>query len=525
MHLTHYYFLLNLAICISYIVTYTTIRLCYFISPTKKLKLARFLLLSSLFIFIVVANLNFPKTLENVYHYTPNFIHTKQFISASSNYTLKTLASTPRFSPKISYFLLVITTCLAGWTLFFTLYLISLIKLRNIYRHSFCLHKIHGTHILFSHLTDMPFCWSWVNQNFICIPQHFLTKRDHLRLIMQHELQHIRQGDTNWLHVISILKIFFCFNPFIFLWISLLKQLQEFACDEAIIFTKNVSTTTYAQCLIDSMKYKFRFVTGSEIALSATTKSILYRRVNMMFGYKKTNRKFPLILVYLFSICVIISAAFAFASNENKKNHMLTSTEVETIIQRSNLDKNFQITATPEVVSALNKFRNNPEEHAFILSALENMKTYQPYIQDQLTKNNMPKELLAIPLIESGYKPLDAAKNRVAAAGIWQIIPSTATRLGLVINAQHDDRLNTELSTKAALTYLKLLHDQFHDWTLVILSYEYGENYINEMLMKSNTQDVWKIARSSIAPKDLKEYLAMFNASVIIMHNPSLVLE
>jgi membrane-bound lytic murein transglycosylase D len=153
------------------------------------------------------------------------------------------------------------------------------------------------------------------------------------------------------------------------------------------------------------------------------------------------------------------------------------------------------------------------------------MKKYQPFIQEELQKKGMPKDLLAVPLVESGYRPLDQSKNPVLAAGIWQIIPETGKRLGLVINENQDDRLDTALSTKAALTYLNANHEQFNDWRLAVIAYEIGENNTDQLIQKTGSRDAWVLARSSDAPESLKKFIAMFDAALIIVHNPSLINE
>jgi soluble lytic murein transglycosylase-like protein len=135
----------------------------------------------------------------------------------------------------------------------------------------------------------------------------------------------------------------------------------------------------------------------------------------------------------------------------------------------------------------------------------------------------MPNELLAVPLVESGYKPLDQSKNPVLAAGIWQIVPTTAKLFGLIINTTRDDRLNTSLSTKAALAYLNATHTQFNNWRLAIIAYEIGEDTTKKLIKKVGSRDAWVLARSTIAPKSLKKFLAMFDAELIIMYNPSLI--
>ena len=187
-------------------------------------------------------------------------------------------------------------------------------------------------------------------------------------------------------------------------------------------------------------------------------------------------------------------------------------------------DQPFHLHKT-EVVSILNELRQNPQKKENVMHY--RMKNYQQYIQAELKQKNMPVDLLAIPLVESGYKPLDEKVNPMKAAGIWQIIPSTAKNLGLTISLTRDDRLNTQLSTRAALKYLTSVYEQFHDWKLAVVAYEIGEDKTARLIKETKSRDPWKFVNAaSLSPKmksELTYYLAMIDASVMILHHPDLL--
>jgi soluble lytic murein transglycosylase-like protein len=93
----------------------------------------------------------------------------------------------------------------------------------------------------------------------------------------------------------------------------------------------------------------------------------------------------------------------------------------------------------------------------------------------------------------------------------------------LIINDKRDDRLDTQLSTKAALAYLQQTHEQFGNWKLAFVAYEIGEKNTDSLIKEIKSRDAWALARSPSAPKSLKKSIAMFDAALIIMHNPSLI--
>lgn len=242
----------------------------------------------------------------------------------------------------------------------------------------------------------------------------------------------------------------------------------------------------------------------------------------MVLGKNGLNTKKWSLAGACFIASLFISTT-VYAAHGVKKETPLTNAEVQKLINQSHFDKSFQISATPEVVSELNHIRSNQHAVSAVTESLVRMKKYQGYIQTQLTKNNMPHELLAIPLVESGYQPLPPNVNPVKAAGIWQIIPGTAEKYGLVINDKRDDRMNTELSTQGALQYLSALHGQFNNWGLTVVSYEIGENQTQKLVQNTGSKDVWVIAGSPKAPKSLKEFVAGFDAALIIIKNPQVL--
>jgi beta-lactamase regulating signal transducer with metallopeptidase domain len=405
------------------------------------------------------------------------------------------------------------------WVLFN--YIKNLFQLQKLQKSAHCSHDFHNIKILFSSQVASPFCGSFLKKHFIMVPNNYLENKLELQIVIQHEMQHIRQGDTRWLHFISLLRIVLFLNPFYILWLKWFDEAQEFSCDESVILRKKVAPELYGQCLVNAAMNQY-VIPSITLGVHNLSKKMLYRRVNMLFQYHQSlKKKTAIILSYVAVFSMAVSAAYAL--NPNATYAPLTETELTTMIQQEKLDRNFAITVTPEVVAQINQIRSSKQACAYMRDSLERMKTYKSYIQTALQKQNMPEDLLALPIVQSGYQSLDQSKNPVFAAGIWQIIPGTAQRYGLVVYKQRDDRLDAKLSTDAALTYLNNLYTQFHDWNLAIVAYEIGEKNTQHLTAVSGSKNVWDLARSSAAMPELKKYLAMFSAAVIIMHNPSLI--
>lgn len=99
-----------------------------------------------------------------------------------------------------------------------------------------------------------------------------------------------------------------------------------------------------------------------------------------------------------------------------------------------------------------------------------------------LNELNAPKELLYVPVAESGYNPY--ALSPAGAFGLWQLMPGTAIELGAHHRNGIDDRRHVEASTRAAVTYLLTLHKRFNSWPIAICAYNLGPWGVERRLRK-----------------------------------------
>jgi len=99
---------------------------------------------------------------------------------------------------------------------------------------------------------------------------------------------------------------------------------------------------------------------------------------------------------------------------------------------------------------------------------------YNEYIDEMLNEYEIHSDFRYLPIAES------ALRNDVVSSAwawwIWQFMPETAKRYGLVVDEYVDERYHFEKSTKAAMKYLSDLHEDFWDWALVAAAYNRWEN-------------------------------------------------
>jgi len=157
-------------------------------------------------------------------------------------------------------------------------------------------------------------------------------------------------------------------------------------------------------------------------------------------------------------------------------------------------------------------------EKKFFLQSYKRSGKYRPQILAALQKAGLPDELFWIPLIESGFKPL--ALSRARALGLWQFIPSTGYKFGLARDMFIDERLDPVKATKAAISYLKELHQIFGDWTTVLAAYNCGEGRVLRVIRNQNVNyldNFWDLYLR--LPLETARYVPRFLATLHIVNN------
>ena len=122
-----------------------------------------------------------------------------------------------------------------------------------------------------------------------------------------------------------------------------------------------------------------------------------------------------------------------------------------------------------------------------------------------LRAQGLPASLIAIPAVESGFSPL--AVSPKGAAGLWQLMPDTARRFGLVVSPERDDRFDPSKSSFAAASYLRSLYNEFHNWPLVLAAYNAGENRVKRATARADQDDFWLPEVQSGLPAETRKYV------------------
>ena len=158
-------------------------------------------------------------------------------------------------------------------------------------------------------------------------------------------------------------------------------------------------------------------------------------------------------------------------------------------------------------------------EKSFFLKSLKRSGRYRPEILKALEEAGLPEELSWLPLIESGF--MVKALSRARALGLWQFIPSTGYKFGLKRDQFIDERMDPEKATRAAIAYLKELHNIFGDWTTVLAAYNCGEGRVLRTIRTQNVNyldNFWDLYER--LPRETARYVPRFLATLHILNSP-----
>lgn len=191
------------------------------------------------------------------------------------------------------------------------------------------------------------------------------------------------------------------------------------------------------------------------------------------------------------SLAAILFVAFIMCADVGDAHKSLNQTEQEPADSVWQLDDAGTIVFCGQTFDlSIREFRERLQAELWYLhtrkgwlySVAQRMGRYGSLIETELIKSDLPADLKYLSGWESGLDPL--AKSWAGAVGLWQFIPSTGSHYGLVINSRYDERKDPFKSTQAACKFLRDRYAEFGDWSLVLASYNHGQNGVSTKLKK-----------------------------------------
>jgi membrane-bound lytic murein transglycosylase D len=176
----------------------------------------------------------------------------------------------------------------------------------------------------------------------------------------------------------------------------------------------------------------------------------------------------------------------------------------------------FPVVLNTKVDMYLNLFQNKQREQ--FRRWLARSAIYRPMMEKELEEAGLPKDLVYLAMIESGYNVL--ACSSAKAVGLWQFMQATGRQYDLQIDKYMDERRDPLKSTKAAVTYLSDLYKEFDDWHLAVAAYNGGPGTIRNGLKKHNVDNFWDLAGKEYLHLETKRYVPKLIAALLIAKDP-----
>ncbi len=389
-----------------------------------------------------------------------------------------------------------------------------------------------------------PFAARVDGHAYIVIPSALLVDRQRLRLVIAHEVGHHRAGDLRIAAVVQAVGVLFFWNPLLAWFQRALAELEDLACDRRVLERPAVTPAAYGDALLWAISIvappsgdrQIAALGGramaSGVGSGVGSRDVLRRRFAMMTTETKTKTKTTttkparslvqgpaMMATALAAVTLLASWSVSGAVGERR----LSLGEIAALASQIEAREHFPVLVDERVAEAINQRIGTPEARAKLKAAFNRMKPLRPMLDQTFQEQKVPRVLLALALLESGFDN-DVKPNRPVerqAAGIWQFLPATARRFGLEISAGKDERLDPTRATAAAAALLRDLHAHFGDWPVAIAAYTGGRATIDKLVAGADREQARR--RLLTHDSELGHYLVGAMASIILIENPSLL--
>lgn len=208
-------------------------------------------------------------------------------------------------------------------------------------------------------------------------------------------------------------------------------------------------------------------------------------------------------------LCATISLSHAYFMTENSydlNNKMLKNFDVDMKFFRDSM-----YSSSKEVA--------NRYKMGYFLKVLKEGHDYIPLLLSMLKEEDVPEIFLFLAMAESNFSPHATSKKK--ATGLWQFMPATARKFGLRVDEYIDERRDPVKSTRAAIKYLKYLHDEFGKWYLAAMAYNCGEGRVRKAIKKANSDNLKVLLDEDekYIPKQTRYYIKKILAIASVSSN------
>jgi membrane-bound lytic murein transglycosylase D len=225
--------------------------------------------------------------------------------------------------------------------------------------------------------------------------------------------------------------------------------------------------------------------------------------------------------LYFTGILLIISIIFLAQSFTGNNSDNLIPERMPSLIQSFNMPEQLEFAGEAVPVENFDTRESLDKEmlvngywHSRTLMILKKSKRYFATIEPVLKKYGVPDDFKYLAMAESGFENVVSPAK---AAGVWQLLTSTATEYGLEVTSEVDERYNLEKSTEAACKYLLESYKQFGSWTMAAATYNAGRKGLETQIDKQKTNDYYDLLLND----ETARYVFRLIAHKLIVENPA----
>ncbi|UTC78507.1 transglycosylase SLT domain-containing protein [Treponema sp. OMZ 799] len=226
-------------------------------------------------------------------------------------------------------------------------------------------------------------------------------------------------------------------------------------------------------------------------------------------------RLFFIVFIF-FSFNFIHSASLNFTRDESAKLRQFSKISLS-----YNRQKSLHGTViVPPRYPLIEKFRNQyltENGLRYLEAIMQRSRPYRNFIIQELRRENLPPELLFLPVIESGFSPKAVSKS--GAVGIWQFMRNSIGGYDIHIDEWMDERRDPWKTSAAAVKKLKWNYNYYNDWYLALAAYNCGVGALDKAIKKAGSRNYWYLAEKKFLKPETSLYVAKFLAIAEILMN------
>jgi len=390
---------------------------------------------------------------------------------------------------------------------------LSFLALRRALASTTALRSIGSVHL---RLGDRSFAAWRPGRTYVVLERGLASSTDR-RIALAHELQHHRHGDPRFAWLLLGIRVASAWNPFAHMLARRLAALEELACDEAVLARTSISPRAYGGCLLRAVASPSLLPMASGLHHP----TLLTRRIHMLTSPPAPRRLLALPLTLGLLGCLLGTAWAAAGAVETRA----PSPETVAAVAARASHGGFVVPEHPAVQSAIERITTRSKTARFFADGIDKRPAFAELVDGALAAYDLPPQLAAVPLVESGYTNLgEYSEGRSAAPGVpgkglWMFIPSTARTYDLRVDDTVDERLDLAKETDAAMRLLRDLHVEFGDWGLALAAYNQGSRVVRDAIEAEGTRDALELSSRGA----LNHYVPMVMAAALLLQDPSLL--